>query len=824
MGRKELLLLSCAFGVLGASPALAQSRTEDRPVTTAPATSNVPSAERDTQAARSGGYVVEELVVTAKEAIDNMEDAPVAVTTFNAEHRNLVAANTIDDLVNLTPGTTISGNGINIRGVGRQNSETGALGSTNGVAYYVNGFYSVVSGTVGESTLYSESVQFFRGPQGTRFGRGVIGGAVSLWARRPTREWVGQAVAQYGDNGFWGLGLNVGGPINDKYGIRFGWQHFDTEETAQANIYPTKAGISVENNYLEFQIEGRPTDRSHFWLRSTTFQYMSDPGYSAPPAYNTTTPMGALVPNPYFGYTTPPPTQPRQINIDTKGADRLTGNQVHILNADYDFGPVTLYYVGGYARYKSKGYSDQDRAARASYVACTPSATVVCAPGTVPNSGFPNGRTIYTRYTANYYNRNQYFTHELRLQNNDTSTIDWVAGAFFMKTNYNERYWEAVPEEAALATPILSFTTFAPAAPNPDRLSYSQRNINRLQSVALFGDVIYHLNDQWSINGGLRYTRDSGRATTDIRYIIFNPAFGLALDVTPGLPSGAVAPSKVLFKYENKEWTGRLGVDYNMNDDTLIYAKYSRGSKPSGFNLGNVTGTVNNVTRPETLNAYEVGVKHTFSPELRGDATAFIYDYRNMQIPISGINAVTNAVVAQYANFDKTTVWGLEFQTTWTPVPALWINANYSYLNAEIDKFCCAVNIRRTPSVGQNLAGHRLPRTPEHKASLSGAYTWDFTPGSLILGGNVSYTAEQYTTAFEEPYYLLPDFTLVNASVTWRSADNQYDIVGQVSNLLDTDRVTGLELNGNNASATGVLISKTYAGPRFWQVQLRYRW
>lgn len=831
MGRKELLLLSCALGVLAAGSAFAQeTKADDAPIAT-----RAPGAQRAQDAAKSGGYVVEELIVTADEHISNLEDAPVAVTTFNAEERNLIGANTVRDLVNLTPGTTLSENGINVRGVGRQTSETDALGSDPGVAYYVNGFYSVVAGVIGESTLYSESIQFLRGPQGTRFGREVTAGTASLWARRPTREWRGEALAQYGRYGFWGLGVNVAGPINDKYGIRFGWQHFDLPESAQKNVAPVKAGYSFENDYLEFQLEGRPTDNLHFWLRSTTFQTMDDPGYTAPPRYATTAAMGPLVPNPLFGYTTPAPTGAREFNVDTKGANRTTGNQVHILNADYDFGPVTLYYVGGIAKYKTKGYSDFDRASRASYIACTPSATVVCAPGTVPNSGFPNNRVIPTRYTANYLNRNQYFTHEIRLQNNDTTKFDWVVGAFYLKSNYNERYWQASPDEAALQNPIVDFVSFAPAAPNPDRLFYGQHNIRRTQNVSVFADIRYHLTDQLSLNAGLRQSRESARATTNTRYIFFNPASGSALDVTRGTQFTPDGRNSVLLKLDDTGTTGRLGLDYNLNDDTLLYAKYSRGFKAGAFNLGDIARTVNNIATPEKLDAFEVGWKQRFSPTLRGDATAFYYKYTDMQIPISALSPTTNTVVPVYTNFDDARIWGLELQGTWTPNESLWVSANYSFLHAETESFCCAIDIRRAPPLPttppappalpgtpERLDGQRLPRTPEHKANLFAAYTWNFTPGSLILGGSATYIGSQFQAPFEREYYKLPAYTLVNLSATWRSANNQYELVGYVSNVFDENYLTWQELVGNLGPG-GVQSTKIYGDPRFYQVQLRYR-
>lgn len=820
MSRKGLLLLSCAAGLLSAGAAYGRTTTADPP-----ADGPVPTAQRTKQAAAKSGVVVEELVVTGIQAKEDPQTIPQAATVYNAEQRNLTALNTIDDLVNMTPGTTISGNGINMRGVGRQTSETAALGTDPGVAYYVNGFYSVVAGVIGESTLYSETVSFQRGPQGTRFGRNAIAGTASIWARRPTKDFKGQFVAQYGYNGFFGLGVNMAGPINDKYGVRFGWQHFATDKSVQDNIYPTKAGLAVENNYFEFQIEGRPTDRLHFWLRTTTFQYQSDPGYSAPPRYNTTAAMGALVPNPTFGYTVAPPTKPRAINVDTKGADRLSNNWVDILNVDYDLGAVTAEYVGGYAQFDAYGYSDLDRAGRLSYVACTPSATVTCAAGTVPNSGFPNNRVIPTRQVQAYFNDNQYFTHELRLRGNDTSKLDWVIGGFYLNSNYNEYYHQSLPEEAALAAPIVSFNNTAIlAAANPARDFYSQRNIRRTRSTAIFGDVVYHWNDKLDVVAGARFSEDVARAKTQIRYIFFNPAFGLALDVTPGFPSGAASLNSVSFRLKNEKLTGRFGLDYHPSDDTLLYAKYSRGFKAGGFNLGNVTALTNNVTKPEVLDAYEVGVKKRLSYSLFGDVTAFYYDYKNLQIPLTAFNPTTGGTIAQFTNIDKARIFGLEAQATWRPVQAVWLNANLTFLNAESRKYCCAVDLTQLPIAPQALDGKRLPRTPKFKGGLAGAYTWTFDPGSLILGANVTHTSSQFQSALENPFLRIPSFTLTNASVTFRTSDNRYDLVGQVSNLFDVERVTSLELFGNSTTVGGVTASKVYSGPRFWQVQLRYRW
>ena len=480
--------------------------------TTAMGVAFAPHAASAQSDARDGGYVIEELVVTAQRHEAEIESAPVSVTTFGAEERNLIGANSVRDMVNLTPGVYISDTGVNMRGIGRQNATT-ALGSENAIAYYVNGFYNVDFNTVGESTLFGGNVQFLRGPQGTAWGRDSIGGAANLLSRRPTETFMGEALVGYGRYNWSTLGVTVAGPINDKYRARIGVQAINQGDSASKNIAPYKAGYDVDNFYAEFQLEGDVTEDLHFLLRSTTFSYNNTPAETAPGRYNTVGFMGALAPNPTYQYQIASPSnEPRRINIDQRGVDKLTGNQVHILNADWNLGPATLYYVGGIAQYKAKGYSDFDNTSRGSYVAGS-------QPGQVTGTGLADGTVVSTNMTANYLNRNQYFTHELRLVGNDHEKLEWTVGAYFLKSDYNERYWEAMPDVPQLATPVFGTAPYPAAQANPDRAYYRQHNILRQQSAAAFGQATWHLDDSWRLTGGLRYTVDSKRATTQFRYV-----------------------------------------------------------------------------------------------------------------------------------------------------------------------------------------------------------------------------------------------------------------------------------------------------------------
>ncbi|RYF99519.1 MAG: TonB-dependent receptor, partial [Caulobacteraceae bacterium] len=448
--------------------------------------------------------------------------------------------------------------------------------------------------------------------------------------------------------------------------------------------------------YAEFQLDGDVTEDLHFLLRSTTFTYRNTPGETAPARYNTAGFMGALAPNPTFAYEiASPSSEPRMINIDQRGTDRLTGNQVHILNADWDLGPATLYYVGGIAQYKSKGYSDFDNTARGSYIAGTgPGQVFVPAAANPALLGVPEGTEISTNFTANYLNRNQYFTHELRLTGDDTEKLEWTLGAYFLKSDYNERYWEAMPSVPQLAAPIFGTAPYPAALANPDRAYYQQHNILRQQSVAGFGQATWHVDDVWSLTAGLRYTVDSKRATTQFRYVFWDPRLGAAFESTQQTVVGDIwsQPEYAgrLLKLKNDGYTARLGAEYKPSDDLLAYASYARGYKAGGFTLGDATS--NNVTDPETLHAYEAGVKYNFTPELRVQTSVFFYDYRDFQAPITAFNSITGGTFAQFTNIDKSEIYGLELEADWRPVEALWLNAGYTYLHGEIKEFCCAID------------------------------------------------------------------------------------------------------------------------------------
>src|SRR5207244_5809828 len=117
------------------------------------------------------------------------------------------------------------------------------------------------------------------------------------------------------------------------------------------------------------------------------------------------------------------------------------------------------------------------------------------------------------------------------------------------------------------------------------------------------------------------------------------------------------------------------------------YAKYSRGYKSGGFNIGIFTVlSFFPETEKEDVDSFEIGWKQNIGHTLQFNTALFYYNYKNLQIPItipaSG-GGVSQSATAFY-NVPKAVSEGFELETVWRPIDNLTILFNYSYLDAHV--------------------------------------------------------------------------------------------------------------------------------------------
>ena len=856
---KNLLYISCAaaafFACDGAyaqsgsraagsqeSPAN-DSTDEDRPQNAESTTGDDQSQQQEDNEDRQ--VVVEErsIVVTGSR-FQEFLDQPQPKSIISAEDRNLGGVNTSTELVRQQPGFNITDDfGINVRGIGRQTAQT-LLGQENTVVQYIDGFINLVPANIGESTLFGGNVTFVRGPAGTTYGRNAIAGAINVISRAPTEEFTAQAQAGFGRDGAYNVGANIAGPLTDNLGFRVGIQEIVQPTIFEAVAGVDDAGFAVSNLYVEFQLEWN-IGGFHIRNRATTFTYDNQPGYATLSRYNNGlnnngAVFGALSPNPQFGYTGPVPSEPYTTNVNIAGYDRLRENFQDIVNADLDLGFANLVYVGGYQTYLATGQSDRDLTSRTSYDGDT------VAPGT-----FAPGTQVPTDYRTNYRNDNYFWSQEVRLEGKGGGPVDWLAGFYYYNQDFDEQFWENIVNATdPILTPIVGtpglYPEGTPPPPNPRRSTFEQRNLYEIRSTALFGNATFDITPTLRFDGGLRYTWDEKEAQTNFRFVYYYPPF-YAADFSPLIHSAD--PFR-----RDQGLSGRAALAWRPSPGDQLYASYARGYQSSAFTLGQgVPGpdpdNPQNIADKEHLDVYEVGGNWT-AGRLRFDGSAFYQIFHDQQIPISTrgtINGpdgpVLGPVFTRFENADKTEIYGVEGQISWRPNDQSNIIASYTYLHPKITDFCpdsggptCGVVDVSEPAfldaagtipnplsgALQDLSGNELPRAPRHKVTLYGYYGIDLgSAGHLYPGGSVFYQSSFYNSPFTVPRFRRPERTVVNATLTYRTADDRLDLTGVVSNLFRNRYADNSVLTTFGAS--NVTQADIFGADRYWTVTARYR-
>lgn len=275
-------------------------------------------------------------------------------------------------------------------------------------------------------------------------------------------------------------------------------------------------------------------------------------------------------------------------------------------------------------------------------------------------------------------------------------------------------------------------------------------------------------------------------------------------------------------------------------------------------------------TEKETIDAYEVGVKKTFGGRLQANASAFYYDYQDIQIPLTFFNEAVGANQTRFVNLPKARNIGFELETVWQPIENLQILANYSYLNAEIrkgvfapdpdDPLAVLPGVTRAPAtaqaptacitgrtpvaapgapatcsllqqVNQDLTGAKLPSSTPHRFTINANYTWYLDAGSLSVSTNYVWRDATYYSIFNRYYNRAKSFGTNDFRTVFRDKDNRYTIIGSVKNIFDqrgSAGASGTRLSNQAAPPNTPLwntVNQTvsYIAPRTYSLEIQYR-
>lgn len=849
---------------------------------------------------------IEELVVTAEKREQSLQDVPVAVSAFTDERRELVGINSVQDLTNFTPGLAYSTNNdrASLRGIGRFSNNRSTEG---GVAMYNDGFYTSSVTAFAQSTLFLERTEVLRGPQGTLYGKNAIGGALNIVSKKPTDDFYAEMRATYGNYDTKALEGAISGPLFGSVRGRLAASWGNIGKGIFENLNPN---VPDEGNRgsvwtVEGQLDGSLADgKLEWWLKSSTTEWHTlgrGPGGRTTAAYGnrvTNNPLQApLTPNsPGFGFaSTALAGNTCQFCYDTDDGNYINlESNTTTLNVTFHADKFDVKYITGLTYYDYRLQTDLDGTSRQA---------PFFLPLQNPLAPTTNVNAIYFPRQHNQYQEEVWwFSNEINIASTHDGPIQWLIGGYQFREGSNYRLSDArYPDDARFETPVLFNATnplsTAPAAPNPLRRYAVGESENKNQSFAAFGQVDWQFTDELKVTAGLRYTYDEKRSFEGARLFCLYTAScpisrvnGRPVDITAAASPGfstinGVAVTDVavvggvagiytdattglrhrLLNYDWSALTGTFGVDWKPDADTLVYGKYSRGYKAGGFDSGTTTLQTFVTTEKETIDAYEVGLKKTFGGRFQLNASAFFYDYQDIQIPLSFFNETLGANQTRFVNVPKAENYGLELETTWQPIENLQILANYSYLNAKIKKgvftpdpddplalqpgaqiapaSAQAANAcipGRTPpacsllvNVNQDISGYRLPSSTPHRFTINVNYTWEFDPGSLSVSTNYVWRDSTYYSVFNTYYNKAKSYGTTDFRTVFRDKDDKYTIIGSIKNVFDqrgSAGVSGTRIS-NNAVGNNTLhplfntVNQTvsYILPRTYSVEFQYR-
>ncbi|MDP2212535.1 TonB-dependent receptor [Phenylobacterium sp.] len=361
--------------------------------------------------------------------------------------------------------------------------------------------------------------------------------------------------------------------------------------------------------------------------------------------------------------------------------------------------------------------------------------------------------TRFNESDVYFYNDIDAFSQELRLSSEYGDRLNWMIGAYYADETNDGGF----------------YTQFRGA----NRVLINTPYQQSVEAFGVFTHNSYQITERLNLIAGLRYENETRTLTTSGTRRI-------------NLPEGPL----LTYDTDLSEVTGKLGLEYDLNDNALLYASVSRGVKSGGFTTYNATSAT--PFRPEVVIAYEVGVKSDlFENRLRLNGALFFYDYENQQV--QGLEYDRDAGrLGKITNVPKSEIYGGEIELVWTPIRGLTISQNYGHKEGEYTEYFAidgAATDAANPPNGPwtNIIANDRSGEPLQfpKFNYGGAVSYDWEMGGLSLRAETNYVQRDsiYNAASSS---VLEGYWLWNASVSAGPVDANWRATLWSRNLFDT--------------------------------------
>ncbi len=758
---RALLAIATGWG-LWAMPAQAQT-TEDQAAAKNAAEAAQPSPDEGA------------IIVTALRRGMNIQETPISISAIGGEDLANSGVKDISNLAASTPSLQLVDGGPSYRRVvirGIQSAGEATVGT-----YYdevavtgVVGAAADAGGSTPELRLFDvERVEVLRGPQGTLYGAGSMGGTLRVIYKKPVNRFEGgfdgtiSSVA-HGEMGF-GANAMLNVPIaDDKAAIR-GVAYYNRQGGYIDNVPLGIEDINRTKSYAgRLQLRLRPVDDLTIDFAAHLNKTTSDtPSWTKDAGrYKSDN----LIRNPI--------------------SDRVN---LYSMTAEWSGEPIKVTGVVSYMDRHMESASDTSRYMRSfrTEARCRSiyNANVACDAARLADYyAFVDGLSPSGLYPQQDMKA---WTGELRFGSNTPGPVQWTVGGF-----YSNR-------KTDVFNPMYIFDPVTGYPLEPKKIGTGRYIDDELSQLAGFGDVSWDITDQLNFTVGARYFTYQREITGETPY----PLILLGARLTP--------PTTV--KAVDSGWVFKFNGSYKITPDVMIYGEASQGFRPGGVNQ--VLGLPSELGpySSDSLWNYEIGLKtDLFDRKVQFNIDGFLIDWKDMQTSAMTLNRafgfITNAGAAR--------IKGIEADMTARPVQGLTLQANASLMSAKLVE-----NQTNALVLAPGLKGDRIPYIPQFTAAASAQY--DF-PLSETLGGMMRVDfrhSGSYHSSFRptDVYDRKTDsYELVNVRAGVEGEDKKWGAYLFVTNLFDATAITRTSSSGIGLGRTVV----TSAGPRTIGLNLRY--
>jgi outer membrane receptor protein involved in Fe transport len=797
-----------------------------------------PAVAQQTAGPDTAGSQIETVVVTSSRRAQDVTQIPYNVTAIGGDQLVKTGVASLEDLSRQIPNLVVTSSGD--ENLGEQRQVMRGLSISSGGTRLNTVEQNSVASYLGNAPYANyfqiddiDHVEVLRGPQGTLYGSGAMGGAIRIIPAAPNFDgFSGQVDASVGTIAHSGSVDWTGGgianiPIDDTFALRIDVSHrysggFIDQfgQFVREGGSPLGAPVLVDPaDILHSSAEMRNVKDVNWsadtnarvaarWQPSSKLDVTLAFNYSKVNGYG----LNEDIPNYKGGPDLLDPSVVYPATHDYQIVDRnqypfRRHSEMPTLDVSYDLGFATLSGTSSYFHTRGQNYGD-DPTYNTALFSVAPYYTGV------PANPHYNAVQRFNDSTAAY-------TEEVRLVSSaGDHPIDYVIGAFYQHERFSQFWYGYAPGQTAYDNQpgvTLGYYGFGSEPFGPNDQVWTNGGVNDFTDESLYGELTWHVTDKWDITGGARaFQQDFRRAAHEFEPLF--AAFGIEYqDVTKSNKFNGVK-----FKFNTiYEWT----------DDQRAYFTFSQGFRRGGANTFALVGPVSEPAslatyKPDSVDNYEAGLKGRLANGWSYTADVFYDVWQNPQL--GGQTPANYWPVA--VNGKEAVSKGLELEVFGELTDTLNFDVGYSYTDAKLTKgFCVDTGDGAGGVIPCGIAapaGTPTPSSPKNSFTATLNYVKPITSDDTIdVSLNVNYKDAMWetlppTNPAKFSYPRLPAYWLVNLHAAWEHGPITAALYAR--NLFD-QRVVYAQ--GNIIDAWGPLEQAYTVGrPREVGIELTYKW